>query len=328
MLRNLDLKIIYGTWIFAVVALIIILPLISATEGDYIDSFSVAGEGISDPIVMAANNDFIWVGAYSTDLVYKYFPNGTYTGESWTNHADQPYMYSMVATEDYIWIADDSSDTVYKYNLDGTYTGVGWDPGGTCSGSCPAGIAVVGNYIWIADGVNDLVYKYFLNGTYTGISWSFSGIDILYNWGLAYYNGYFWISGYDAISMHKYYENGTYIGFWNFTAANAQGYGTATNGSFIWVLDRDDDVIYKYEGPGAVAVDTCTCAGAGNDWEIDHSDYCNITDACDLTTGTLSFTGAGITKCDAVIETTNLGDPGATGILKILSDCLIWIKGT
>ena len=82
--------------------------------------------------------------------------------------------------------------------------------------------------------------------------------------------------------------------------------------------------IYETDAP----VDTCTCAGAGNDWEINHSDYCNITDACDLTTGTLSFTGTGITKCDAVIKTTNLGDPGATGILKILSDCLIWIKGT
>jgi len=74
--------------------------------------------------------------------------------------------------------------------------------------------------------------------------------------------------------------------------------------------------------------DTCTCAGAGNDWEIDHSDYCNITDACDLTTGTLSFTGAGITRLNSTIKTTNLGDPGASGILKILSDCLIWIKGT
>ena len=74
--------------------------------------------------------------------------------------------------------------------------------------------------------------------------------------------------------------------------------------------------------------DTCTCAGAGNDWEIDMSDYCNITDACDLTTGTLSFTGAGITRLNSTIKTTNLGDPGANGILKILSDCLIWVKGT
>jgi len=28
-----------------------------------------------------------------------------------------------------------------------------------------------------------------------------------------------------------------------------------------------------------------------------------------------------------MIKTTNLGDPGANGILKILSNCLIWVKG-
>ena len=91
-------------------------------------------------------------------------------------------------------------------------------------------------------------------------------------------------------------------------------YNTAATGWFT--VDTD------------LPTDTCTCAGAGNDWEINHSDYCNITDACDLTTGTLSFTGAGITRLNSTIKTTNLGDPGASGILKILSDCLIWIKGT
>ena len=75
----------------------------------------------------------------------------------------------------------------------------------------------------------------------------------------------------------------------------------------------------------SVAVDTCTCAGAGEDWEIDMSDYCNITDACDLTTGTLSFTGAGWCNCNASVDTTNLGDPGASGILYIQDSCLITI---
>ena len=95
-------------------------------------------------------------------------------------------------------------------------------------------------------------------------------------------------------------------------------------------MNQDDvDEIYNsgdgFAYPFAPA-DTCTCAGAGNDWEINMSDYCNITEACDLTTGTLSFTGAGWTKCDAEIKTTNLGDPGATGILYILDDCRIMVS--
>ena len=72
-------------------------------------------------------------------------------------------------------------------------------------------------------------------------------------------------------------------------------------------------------------VDTCTCPGAGNDWEIDMSDNCEITEDCDLTTGTLSFTGAGWCKCNASVDTTNLGDPGASGILYIQDSCIITI---
>ncbi|KKL54052.1 hypothetical protein LCGC14_2269270, partial [marine sediment metagenome] len=66
-----------------------------------------------------------------------------------------------------------------------------------------------------------------------------------------------------------------------------------------------------------VAGDTCTCAGLNNDWEIDHLDACNIVDDCDLGTGTLTFINTGTTTCDAQIDTTNLGDPGAGGILQI-----------
>jgi len=72
--------------------------------------------------------------------------------------------------------------------------------------------------------------------------------------------------------------------------------------------------------------DTCTCLGAGNDWEIDMSDNCNITDACNLGTGKLSFTGSGFTNCNATINTTNLGDTGSSGILYIQDSCLIEVN--
>ncbi len=92
-----------------------------------------------------------------------------------------------------------------------------------------------------------------------------------------------------------------------------------------------DEITELYNSGNALAypfapVDTCTCAGAGNNWEINMSDYCNITDACDLTTGTLTFTGAGITRINATVSTTNLGDPGANGILRILSNALILVS--
>jgi len=92
----------------------------------------------------------------------------------------------------------------------------------------------------------------------------------------------------------------------------------ATQISKLW--NNGNGLAYPF-----VPVDTCTCAGAGNNWEIAMSDYCNITTACDLTTGTLSFTGAGWTNCNASVDTTNLGDPGASGILYIQDSCLITI---
>lgn len=69
--------------------------------------------------------------------------------------------------------------------------------------------------------------------------------------------------------------------------------------------------------------DTCTCPGLNNNWEINHEDSCVINDNCDLGTGTLSFTGTGTTKCNATINTTDLGDPGDGGILSMLKDCII-----
>jgi len=72
-----------------------------------------------------------------------------------------------------------------------------------------------------------------------------------------------------------------------------------------------------------VITDTCTCAGLNQDWEIDHADACNIIDNCDLGTGKLSFTGIGTTRCGATIDTSDLGDPGATGTLQIDAACII-----
>ena len=75
-----------------------------------------------------------------------------------------------------------------------------------------------------------------------------------------------------------------------------------------------------------VPADTCTCAGLDTDWEIDMSDYCNITSDCNLGTGYLNFTGSGETRCNATINTTSMGDPGANGILYIQDSCIIYIR--
>jgi len=73
-------------------------------------------------------------------------------------------------------------------------------------------------------------------------------------------------------------------------------------------------------------IDTCSCAGLNEDWEVDMSDYCIITDDCDLGTGTLSFTGVGNFTCDSKIETTNMGNISASMNIYINDECRIIIE--
>ena len=72
--------------------------------------------------------------------------------------------------------------------------------------------------------------------------------------------------------------------------------------------------------------DTCTCPAINNDWEVDMSDYCELNTACNLGAGKLSFVGSGYANCSTNINTTNLGDPGSSGVLYVSNGCLINIK--
>jgi len=64
-----------------------------------------------------------------------------------------------------------------------------------------------------------------------------------------------------------------------------------------------------------VANDTCSCPGIGNNWEVDLEDYCVITTNCNLGSGKLSFINIGNFTVDAIIDTSDMGDPGSGGII-------------
>ncbi|MBU0894038.1 MAG: hypothetical protein KKB88_01195 [Nanoarchaeota archaeon] len=56
------------------------------------------------------------------------------------------------------------------------------------------------------------------------------------------------------------------------------------------------------------SADTCTCAGLNENWEIDLSDYCVITDNCDLGTGNITFINTGTITFNATITSCQIGD--------------------
>jgi hypothetical protein len=138
-------------------------------------------------------------------------------------------------------------------------------------------------------------------------------------------------------------DTGTLESFWWSNDSMTVNHSLGTAGSplnitnITWSLGNHNVTVWANDTSGnenhsivtfniTAPADTCTCAGLNEDWEIDHADACTITDNCDLGTGTLSFTGSGTTQCDAEIKTTNLGEPGSSGILEILDDCVIYIS--
>ncbi len=83
------------------------------------------------------------------------------------------------------------------------------------------------------------------------------------------------------------------------------GYTAPTYDSINFSLELDDSCV----------TDSCSCPGLNNNWEVDMSDYCVVTENCDLGTGKLSFTGTGNFSVSAIIDTSDMGDPGASGIV-------------
>lgn len=204
---------------------------------------------------------------------------------------------------------------------------------------------IISKYDGSADGFiiytttdDDIVFVYFISGVVKQVVWNygsaiesagwlhlvgtFDGID-----GKLYVNGVLrttvnspgtlTISS-DNINIGRRILSANYVdglvdevGIWN----------ESLNQSEVTQLYNDGDGLAYPFAP----VDTCSCPGLNQDWEINMSDFCVIQDDCDLGTGTLSFTGSGNVTINSSVDTTNLGDPGANGILYVADSCILTI---
>ena len=54
---------------------------------------------------------------------------------------------------------------------------------------------------------------------------------------------------------------------------------------------------------------SCECPGLNINWELDMSEYCNITTNCDLGTGNMTFINVGETRFNATVSTLNMEYP-------------------
>ena len=316
-----NLKVIYGVWIFVIVSSMIILPLISASPDLTDDIYLYFAEEETEGAVVEQVTGLDTVTTAARGVEGKIGNGFYYNGTTWTGSTTyKPYTSSINAGSINFWINTTPTPNDYIFYQDGpgvvnnvdTQLGIG--TGSYCTDatyfclSINRAITVETASSNMADGtwhmvtitVDGTTHRMYIDGL--NVDNATTGANIF--GGQLGNNGFsFGVQVVGTIDER---------GFWN---------KSLTNVEVIQLYNNGDGLTYPF-----APVDTCTCAGLNNDWEIDMSDNCEITEACNLGTGTLSFTGAGWTKCDAEIKTTNLGDPGATGILYILDDCRIYVS--
>ena len=100
--------------------------------------------------------------------------------------------------------------------------------------------------------------------------------------------------------------------------ADGEGLGIGNGGNNILLVFEDKEGYFETGAfpylnitySEAAPTDTCTCPGAGNNWEVNMSHNCNLTTACTLTTGNLTWIGAsGYFNCSANLNLTNRDAP-------------------
>jgi len=213
-------------------------------EGQYTgDSFDTSGSGNLNPLGITQNGTYFWIVDYDNSEVYKYWMNGTYTGEYWNTTVENNDPYGITQNGTYIWVSDVVDAKVYKYLMDGTYI-ESWDTSGQ---SRPTGITQNGTYFWITDSTSKKVYKYWMNGTYTGEHWD-TAVDGIYvsPTGITQNGTYFWIL-FENSEVYKYWMNGTYTGeHWNAVGGLPYPTGITQNGTYFWIVDNFDKEVYIY----------------------------------------------------------------------------------
>lgn len=323
-----NLKVIYGIRIFVIVASIFFLPLVSSALTDGLISYYNFDEASGDLIDQASTYDGTVVGAdYEATGIINYAYDfelgdaGDYIQTGLPILTDADFSISVwVKIESYSGIdriinwrnsGNDNSIIELSTSVDKVFFRLRGNDNSGLTTLYTSTTLNTGTWYHIVATFDQSTgeQKVYLNATtptsvnYTGGAITFNKAAIGGDWNLPstteFPNGCW----YDGLVDE--------LGIWNRIL-------DSTEVSELW--NNGNGLTYPF------VVDTCTCPGAGNDWEVDMSDYCNITDACDLTTGTLSFTGAGWCNCSAKINTTNLGDPGSSGTLWIYPQCEITIN--
>lgn len=182
-----------------------------------------------------------------------YYMNGTYK-ERLENVPANP-CYGMAFDGTYLWAGQQGTDTIFQILPNGTYTGISYDISTRIIDI--SGVAADSSYIYVSDiTAKSVVIFSTADGSYVK-NWT-ANTSVAQG---AIWGDYIYLSSDPPPEVPNYYiekrwkMNGTIVESYLREKANLNGAGVAINGSYIFIADYADKIMYLYEGPGEISPD-------------------------------------------------------------------------
>lgn len=216
-------------------------------EGTYIDEWDASDATGFHVSAMGTDGNFLWISNYGTDEVYKFYMNGTYTGEHWNTLVQGGAVFGVCSDSSNIWTVDYLTDKLNKYTMGGVYvsqTSIAGQSGDS------KGVATDGNFIWVIDSADSKVYKYTMAGGYT-TEWFPTIAEGANQYGITTDGTNIWTVNLANTNVSKYTMAGVYVSSWDHSGqSNSSVYGIASDGAFIWLLQVSPKVVFQYDAGG------------------------------------------------------------------------------
>ena len=220
-------------------------------EGEPLDGTSVTDPASAEVGVSPAATRFYVVDALS-DAAFRYTSDGTSNGQLATGQEvrNARGVTSNLAG-DRIWVVEgDRSGRVLAFGSDGEQVDC-WYAAGTVQ---PEGLATDGTDIWLVDASLREILHYpgaaaFTGGLTASNSFALHPENVSPT-GLATDGNVLWVCDDVRDAVFVYSAAGDYLGHWLLDASNADPSGITNNpagGSNLWVVDREDLLVYEYE---------------------------------------------------------------------------------
>ncbi|MBX7244979.1 MAG: hypothetical protein K1X53_05745, partial [Candidatus Sumerlaeaceae bacterium] len=173
---------------------------------------ALTGGNVTGALYTVATVDKFFVVDTADDTVYRYneFFDAT---TNWATSAANGSPTGIAADDSYVYVLDTTDKIVYRYAYTGgtaTASRVLRDEAGNALGATLNSIAVDGDDLWLADDSNNQLFRY-------SIATAFSGGG-----------------NYTALTVY------------NFGFGNSQSQGLGLDSTYLYVLDAQDVVIYRY----------------------------------------------------------------------------------